>query len=264
MAKPKGIIFYLEDLSNFFLNLSREDAGELIQAITEFVCNDKKVDLSNKYLELIFNSLISKTLTQVEKYQELCNKRAEWRKKAWENKEKKTSIDNYSSVKTSIDNYTGLDSTIDNYSNTNTKTNTKTNTNVFTSVNTDMDANNARAYVSEPLDVHQSISELKDYWNSICTSNPKAVRTTVMDEMNLRTILSYQEIGQNLELVKEQVKRISKSDFATGKINGWKMTFSKFLTDFESVLNGKYDGQQQKAKDYTGQYDDVEPQIVEL
>lgn len=83
--------------------------------------------------------------------------------------------------------------------------------------------------------------------------------------MNLQRIM---DDNFGIPDITEQMERISQSDFATGKSeSGWKMSFSKFLSDFTDVLNGKYDGKKNggkfKPKDLSSNHRDAKVEVVE-
>ena len=91
MAKKKSFILYADYIKHI-RRLSDEDAGRLFKAIFDYVNEGKLPDLDGM-AAMAFSFIANQLDTDLQKYEEICRKRAENIKKRWDkvNSDKKTS-----------------------------------------------------------------------------------------------------------------------------------------------------------------------------
>ena len=247
MAEKKSFLIYLDNQKQVNM-LTDEQAGKLFKALFEFAKNGTETDFDDGMIAMAFSFLADSIRRDTEKYESICQKRAEnikkrWNKKQDENNTNDTNVYNCNFCNT---NHTHIDKD---------KDKDKDN-DIDKDKDIDIENDNEKEKDSAVTVSRQSsttVQNVVNLYNEICVSLPKIRKLSTPCQQNVEKITSAyteDEIRETFEKAEKSLFLKGKKNSSETKFKDWKASFEWLVQEehFVNTLNGKYDNSEEDEK----------------
>ena len=254
MADKKSFLIYLDNQKQVNM-LTDEQAGKLFKALFAFAKDGIETDFDDAVVAMIFSFMSDSIKRDTEKYESICQKRAENIKKRWNKKQDESNTNNTNVYNCNFcnTNHTHIDKDND-MDKDNDNDMDKDNDNDMDKDNdNDMDKDKEKDKEKEsPLTTTTlQTQQILNLYNQICVSLPKIRKLSTSCQKDVEKIIStYSE-----DEIREAFEKAEKSVFLKGKKNSdkfkdWKADFIWIVKEehFINLFNGKYDNTEDDEK----------------
>lgn len=223
--------------------LTDEQAGKLFKALFAFAKDGIETDFDDGVIAMIFSFMSDSIKRDTEKYESICQKRAENIKKRWNKKQDESNTNNTNVYNCNFcnTNHTHID-----------KDNDMDKEKDIDNDN-DMDKDMEKDKEKESLVTSTTLQtqQILNLYNQICVSLPKIRKLSTSCQKDVEKIIStYSE-----DEIREAFEKAEKSVFLKGKKNSdkfkdWKADFIWIVKEehFINLFNGKYDNTEDDEK----------------
>ena len=241
MADKKSFLIYLDNQKQVNM-LTDEQAGKLFKALFAFAKDGIETDFDDGVIAMIFSFMSDSIKRDTEKYESICQKRAENIKKRWNKKQDESNTNNTNVYNCNFcnTNHTHID-----------KDNDMDKEKDIDNDN-DMDKDMEKDKEKEsPVTTTLQTQQILNLYNQICVSLPKIRKLSTSCQKDVEKIIStYSE-----DEIREAFEKAEKSVFLKGKKNSdkfkdWKADFIWIVKEehFINLFNGKYDNTEDDEK----------------
>lgn len=242
MADKKSFLIYLDNQKQVNM-LTDEQAGKLFKALFAFAKDGIETDFDDGVIAMIFSFMSDSIKRDTEKYESICQKRAENIKKRWNKKQDESNTNNTNVYNCNFcnTNHTHID-----------KDNDMDKEKDIDNDN-DMDKDMEKDKEKESLVTSTTLQtqQILNLYNQICVSLPKIRKLSTSCQKDVEKIIStYSE-----DEIREAFEKAEKSVFLKGKKNSdkfkdWKADFIWIVKEehFINLFNGKYDNTEDDEK----------------
>lgn len=242
MADKKSFLIYLDNQKQVNM-LTDEQAGKLFKALFAFAKDGIETDFDDGVVAMIFSFMSDSIKRDTEKYESICQKRAENIKKRWNKKQDESNTNNTNVYNCNFcnTNHTHID-----------KDNDMDKEKDIDNDN-DMDKDMEKDKEKESLVTSTTLQtqQILNLYNQICVSLPKIRKLSTSCQKDVEKIIStYSE-----DEIREAFEKAERSVFLKGKKNSdkfkdWKADFIWIVKEehFINLFNGKYDNTEDDEK----------------
>ena len=249
MAEIKGFMMYFDKIGATD-HLTREENGELFEAIIAYTRDDIIVDFDSRVVEAVFYTIKPTLDDDKERYENTCQKRAESGKKGGrpkkEEEESEEKAKGFSEKAKKANGFYENQMVFEKSKKSQNKNKNK-NENKNNSGDTDVSLSTpvdesleSESFFDEKSD-KPTARQIVDMFNSICVSYPKV---TALSEKRKKAIYARIRSGYSADAFRVLFEKAEMSDFLKGRNNSdWRATFDWLIKDgnMAKVLDGNYD-----------------------